>query len=407
MNDAEILVDRATDVGDLTNLCVVLRPSDGGLQALLVADEKGRWSIPGGHIKDDETGAEACAREVKEETGLDVEVQPLMWADHAARKIPSNIFYAVVPPDITGIRPGGGDVTDVRWAAVRDLGELNGTDRLVIQVAANRIHNPQGLVDDAVEMAESRGYAVSNVAAPPAESKGAYLRLHGGAAETYARHISEWTKTLVLRPALFESTKVSLEYARKMRHLTPMLESLLHVSDALWRYEGTIAPVLRLGQVVLEIGPEFSRDPLLQRGMPSDLLENMIRRIPRPALVYDVGEEFKPDDCQMLKNVIEQMQNPDDPSHYLDKLTYRDAAVPWKMEFVRDNPQEKDNPVVRCPKCKHEGPLMNDFTYLAAGFNGIQPGTDDDLEAQECGHCGAKMEWRHIDDMIGLNPEGS
>ena len=309
MNDTETLIDRATDVGDQTNLCVVLRPSDGGLQALLVADEKGRWSIPGGHTKDDESHAEACVREVKEETGLDVEVQPLMWADHAARKIPSNIFYAVVAPETEGAKPGGGDVTEVRWAAVRDLGDLNGTDRLVIQVAANRIHNPQGLVDDAVEMAESLGYAVGNVAAPPAAINGAYLRLHGAAASTYAPRLADWAPTTILdRPKLVESTTDALERASKGRRLTPMLESLLRVSDALWRYESAVAPHLKECRAVIEIGPEFDREPLLKRGMPADLLEHMLRRVPKPMLIYDVGEDFSLTEFQMLKDCIEHAE---------------------------------------------------------------------------------------------------
>lgn len=410
--NAEVLTDRATDTGDQTNLCVVLRPSDGGLQALLVADEKGRWSIPGGHAKDDESHAEACVREVKEETGLDVEVQPLMWADHAARKIPSNVFYAVVAPDTEGIRPGGGDVTKVRWAAVRDLGELNGTDRLVIQVAANRIHNPQALVDDAVEMAESLNYAVGNVAAPPPTIEGVYVKLIGSAGRAYAQRLVEMTDVVViLAYNLYESTYSALEWARTRRKLTPMIESLLRVSDALWRYEQAVAPRLAEGRPVLEIGQDFNREALLKRGMPGDLLENMIRRIPRPILIYDVGDKFEQSTCEMLAESIKQMQSApsaaftevmeDDPNRYLNQLTTRDVAVPWKMEFVRDNPNASDDPIVRCPKCKHEGPLMSDFTYLAHGFNGIRKGAPDDLDAQECGNCGAVMEWHHIDQTEG------
>lgn len=406
MNDAEMLTDHATDVGDQTNLVVVLRPSDGGLQVLLVADEKGRWSIPGGHAKDNESHAEAAVREVKEETSLDVEVQPLIRAEHAARKITSNVFYAVVPADTEGAKPGGGDVTEVRWAAVRDLGSLNGTDRLVIQVAANRIHNPQGIVDDAVELGESRGYAVGNVMAPPRTEAGAHIRLLGNAAALYASRLAEWTPTTVLGYKLCESSTDALERAHRNRHLTPMLESLLRVSDLLWHYENAIAPQLQAGRLVIELTPEFDSQPLLNRGMAPDLLENMLHRVPRPSLVYDVGDVFEATEFQMLKDAIEQMQNPDDPKSYLDKLTTRNMEVPWKMEFVRNDPNEPDNPIVRCPQCKHEGPLMNDFSLLAQGFNGVRKGAKDDLGAQECGQCAAIMEWDHIDALSqAANPE--
>ena len=308
MNDAEMLTDHATDVGDQTNLVVVIRPSDGGLQVLLVADEKGRWSIPGGHAKDNESHADAAKREVKEETGLDVEVTPLVRAEHAARKITSNVFYAIVDPEAV-TKPGGGDVTEVRWVACRDLGSLNGTDRLVIQVAANRIHNPQGMVDDAAEFAESYGYAVGNVIAPPPVAGGVYIKLHGAAAPAYAERLSEWAPTAIVKHKLCESSNDAIARAKRSRHLTPMLESLLLVSDLLWHYESQIAKNLLEGRTVIELGPEFDKQPLLKRGMPSDLLEHMLRRIPRPSLVYNVGENFDIAEHIMLKDVIEQLQN--------------------------------------------------------------------------------------------------
>lgn len=311
--NAEILTDRATDTGDQTNLCVVLRPSDGGMQALLVADEKGRWSIPGGHAKENESHAEAAMREVKEETGLDVEVEPLMWADHAARKIPSNVFYAVVDGD-PELKPGGGDVTKAIWVSLNDLGSLNGTDRLVIQVAANRVHNPQQVVDDAVEVAESLGFAVGNVAAPlPPVEHGIYFRLKGNAAIECAHRLAEWANSLgwptsVIATRLFESTLSALDRASKGRRLTPMLDSLLRVSDVLWRYESLVAPCLANGHIVLEIGPEFNPAPLLARDMPADLMDCLIQRIPPPVVTFDVGENFNLTEFQALKDSIEQMQ---------------------------------------------------------------------------------------------------
>lgn len=63
----------------------------GGVRAIILDDEdrvlmvkqrhEGRdiWMMPGGAIEDGESAAEATAREVREETGIDVEVGRLIW----------------------------------------------------------------------------------------------------------------------------------------------------------------------------------------------------------------------------------------------------------------------------------------------------------------------------------------
>ena len=395
----EELIEHLTEEKNESNLCVVLRSGEEGLEALLVADEKGRWSIPGGHAKDGETNAEAAKREVKEETGLDVEPVPLLWAYHVARDKPTSLFFAIT--DQEDIRPGGGDVTKTMWTKLDDLGDLNGTDRLAIHVAANRTHNPQGIVDASVELAENQGFAVGAVAAPPVPEQGIYLRINGKAAESFVYRLSEWANSLkwpvtqvVTKP--YESTTDALERASKRRKLTPMLEGILWVADALWRYESVIAPALAKGHVVIETGPEMGIKHLLERGLPQDLLKNLVSRVPAPSIMFMVGEDFDLDGFQALKDSIEQIKDPEDPKRYLDQLTPRQMQVPYKMEFVRENPDDPGNPVVRCPKCKSEGPLMDEFSYLCGGFNGIKVGDEDDLDAQECGRCAAKMEWAHI-----------
>ncbi len=63
----------------------------GGVR-VIVLDEEGRmllvkqhhedkdiWMVPGGGIEEGESSSQAAAREVKEETGLDVQVSRLVW----------------------------------------------------------------------------------------------------------------------------------------------------------------------------------------------------------------------------------------------------------------------------------------------------------------------------------------
>lgn len=305
------LVESALDTVDFTNLCVVLRNSEEGLQVLLVADEKGRWSIPGGHIKANETPAEACVREVKEETGLDVIVQPLIWAEHVARQIPANVFYALTDTDKT--RPGGGDVTETRWVPVTDIGKLNGTDRLVISVAANRVYDPKQMIDDAVEVAESQGYVVGSVSAPPPAVEGTYIRLTGKAASESASHLSEWAadsgwSVSTITRRLCESTDDALLRASKHRHLTPMLESLLLVSDALWHYEINIVPCLAEGNITIEVGSALDSSKLLDRGMPVDILKRITETIPAPVIEFQTPDIFNREKLKPLKYSVARLR---------------------------------------------------------------------------------------------------
>lgn len=99
--DGEVLVGR--------------RPSDGLLGGL--------WEFPGGKVEPDETLAQACAREVREETGLDVEVVELFrTVEHAYThfSITLHVFHA---------RPRGGrlrgeGVEDLRFVPLSELAAL-------------------------------------------------------------------------------------------------------------------------------------------------------------------------------------------------------------------------------------------------------------------------------------------
>ena len=69
---------------------VVREPTAGGVifrrgsgktpdvEILLIADSKGRWTIPKGHIEEGETARQAAQREIREETGLQ-EMKVLDW----------------------------------------------------------------------------------------------------------------------------------------------------------------------------------------------------------------------------------------------------------------------------------------------------------------------------------------
>ena len=91
---------------------------------------KGEWSLPGGAVELGETLEVACAREVHEETGLDVDVGPMIDVfDRIRIDGDGRTRYHYVLVDFVCRRTGGvlasaSDAADARWASLDELRAL-------------------------------------------------------------------------------------------------------------------------------------------------------------------------------------------------------------------------------------------------------------------------------------------
>lgn len=105
----------------------IVRDGDGRL--LLVQRGRppgvGLWTIPGGRVEPGEDDPAAVARELREETGLDVAVGALAGA--VERPGPAGVTYDIYDYLATvagGSLRAGDDASDVRWASADDLRDL-------------------------------------------------------------------------------------------------------------------------------------------------------------------------------------------------------------------------------------------------------------------------------------------
>src|SRR5262249_31051673 len=107
---------------------------------------KGHWSLPGGSVETGETLEQAVAREVLEETGIEIEVGPIVEVlDRISRDQDGRVEHHFVLIDFVA-RPTGGvlrsasDADDAVWAALAELStyEVSPVTASVIRKAAAR-----------------------------------------------------------------------------------------------------------------------------------------------------------------------------------------------------------------------------------------------------------------------------
>jgi 8-oxo-dGTP diphosphatase len=112
----------------------IVRDEAGRILVVRRANEPaaGLWSVPGGRVEPGETPAEAAAREVREETGLDVEVGEEVLVVPIGDYVVHD-FAAVVTG---GTLVAGDDAMDVRWVDWSELESLPTSPGLLDELRA-------------------------------------------------------------------------------------------------------------------------------------------------------------------------------------------------------------------------------------------------------------------------------
>ena len=111
---------------------------DGALLMVRRAKDPGRglWSVPGGHVEPGELLTDAVRREVREETGLEVEVGELA----GILEVPGDPHYVIldfVSTVVGASEPrASGDAGEARWVPLAEISKLQCTPRFVETLTA-------------------------------------------------------------------------------------------------------------------------------------------------------------------------------------------------------------------------------------------------------------------------------
>ncbi len=86
---------------------------------------RGLWAVPGGRVRPGETWRQAAAREVKEETGLEVEIGDPLWVgENIGPGDPPEWHFALVDFDarvVGGELRAGDDAAEARFVPLEEV----------------------------------------------------------------------------------------------------------------------------------------------------------------------------------------------------------------------------------------------------------------------------------------------
>jgi len=107
---------------------IVYRKYHGNTEILLIKHiNSGHWSFPKGHVEGDETEVETAKREIMEETGIDVNLDPTFreTVTYSPRKDTVKIVvYFIAKAKNTDFVPQEDEISEIKWVEIDRAGQV-------------------------------------------------------------------------------------------------------------------------------------------------------------------------------------------------------------------------------------------------------------------------------------------
>ncbi len=101
---------------------IVYRKHHGNTEILLIKHvNSGHWSFPKGHVEDNETEVETALREIKEETGIDVIIDPTFreTVSYSPKKDTQKVVvYFIAKAKNYEYVPQEEEISDIKWVEI-------------------------------------------------------------------------------------------------------------------------------------------------------------------------------------------------------------------------------------------------------------------------------------------------
>ncbi|MCM1313926.1 MAG: NUDIX domain-containing protein [Muribaculaceae bacterium] len=126
---------------------IVYRKFHGNTEILLIKHiNSGHWSFPKGHVENGETEMETAKREIKEETAIDVMIDPTFreTVTYSPKKdtVKVVVYFLARAKNVNFI-PQEDEIAEIRWVDISYAGNILSyeNDRTIVTRAKNAIKN--------------------------------------------------------------------------------------------------------------------------------------------------------------------------------------------------------------------------------------------------------------------------